>query len=53
MKEKVIEFIKELFTKIVQFPTELYRAFIAPFRVYRFLKSMLREGFYEIRILDE
>ncbi|UZR92944.1 hypothetical protein [Chondrinema litorale] len=49
MKEKVIEFLKELFTKIVQFPTELYRAFIAPYRVYKFLKCMLREGFYEIK----
>ena len=49
MVDKIINFVKTIFNRIIQFPTELYRAFIAPFRIYKFLKSMLREGFYEIK----
>ncbi|MEM1137612.1 MAG: hypothetical protein AAGI07_17355 [Bacteroidota bacterium] len=46
---QVIDFFKIFFKSIVRFPVEVYRAFIAPYRIYKFLKSMLREGFYEIR----
>lgn len=44
----LLQRIKNIAIKLGNFPVEVYHAFIAPFRVYRFLKSMLREGFYEI-----
>ena len=45
---ELLQKLKNIIAKIGRFPVEVYRSFIAPFRVYRFLKSMLREGFYEI-----
>jgi len=48
MKEEIFNSLKYIFFKILNFPKEVFHAFIAPFRVYRFLKNMLREGFYEI-----
>ncbi len=43
-----LQSVKNIASSIGNFPVEVYHAFIAPFRVYKFLKSMLREGFYEI-----
>ena len=48
MVQEIFNGLKSILLKIINFPKEVFYAFIAPFRVYKFLKNMLREGFYEI-----